>query len=101
MNAAVEVRGDGRHGRCRRLIATLHLFDIDEQHHRLRDTHQFSWSVPSDLTGTVTLGCPHCSGNAGQRAVDLSALLSHPLEEHERVVQRLLPAYTPKPGTVC
>jgi hypothetical protein len=23
---------------------------------------QFSWSVPSDLTGTVTLGCPHCSG---------------------------------------
>jgi hypothetical protein len=84
VNAAVEVRGDGRHGRCRRLIATLHLFDIDEQHHRLRDTHQFSWSVPSDLTGTVTLGCPHCSGNAGQRAVDLSALLSHPLEEHER-----------------
>ena len=45
---------------------------------------QFSWSVPSDLTGTVTLGCPHCSGHAGQRAVDLSALLSHPLEEHER-----------------
>jgi hypothetical protein len=81
---AVEVRCAGRRGRCRRLIATLHLFDIDEQHHRLRHSWESNWSVPSDLTGAVMLCCPRCSGNVGQREVDVFTLLSGPLEEYRQ-----------------
>jgi hypothetical protein len=80
---AVEVRCAGRRSGCRRLIASLHLFDIDERHHRLRITWQHGYSVPSNLAGTVKLGCAHCAGNKGQRDVDVHELLQGPLEEYE------------------
>jgi hypothetical protein len=79
---AVEVRCAGRRGRCRRLIASLHLFDIDERHHRLRTTWRHGYSVPTNLAGTVKLGCAHCAGNRGQREVDVRPLLQGPLEEY-------------------
>jgi hypothetical protein len=82
MNNAVEVRCAGRNGQCRRLLASLHLSDAGP--HRLRISSEVGYTVPRDLAGTVMLGCPNCSGNKGQRELDLTQLLTSPLEKHQR-----------------
>jgi hypothetical protein len=79
---AIEIRCIGRRGRCRRLLASLHLSEAGP--HRLRISYHVGYSVPRHLAATVMLGCAQCSGNMGQREVDLRQLLKRPLQEYQR-----------------